>query len=139
MDLNEIPYGARFETQNIDRVTGLAYPDDFFRPIPGYESLPILVNAGISNYNSLQAMVNRRFSRGVSVGVSYTYSHTLNIGNSEGDPLPRYLPLAGVDLWAGQLRPDPYVRRELRLGPAKETKPSGGGPGRKIAGRWCAR
>jgi hypothetical protein len=92
VDLNELPYGARFQPQNIDPVTGLAYPDDFFRPIPGYESMPILVNAGISNYNSLQVMVNRRLSSGVSMGVSYTYSHTLNIGNSEGDPLPRYLP-----------------------------------------------
>lgn len=97
VDLNEIPYGARFQSQNIDPVTGLAYPDDFFRPIPGYESLPILENEGISNYNSLQVMVNRRLSRGVSFGVSYTYSHTLNDGNSEGDPLPRYLPWRG---WA---------------------------------------
>jgi hypothetical protein len=91
-DLNEIPYGARFQTQNINPVTGLAYPDDFFRPIPGYEGLPILINAGISNYNSLQVDVKRQFSRGVSLGIAYTWSHTLNVGNSEGDPLPRYRP-----------------------------------------------
>jgi len=91
-DQNEIPYGARFQPQNIDPVTGLAYPDDFFRPIPGYEGMGLLMNSGISNYNSLQVAVNRRFSRGVSFGVSYTWSHTFNTGNSEGDPLPRYLP-----------------------------------------------
>ena len=92
MNLNETPYGARFRSQNIDPVTGLAYPDDFFRPIPGYEGIPILVNAGISNYNALQVAVNRRFTRGVSGGIAYTWSHTLNTGNSEGDPLPTYLP-----------------------------------------------
>ncbi len=92
VDLNTIPYGARFEPQNIDPVTGLALPDDFFRPIPGYEGMGMLVNAGISNYNSLQASLNRRFTRGISFGISYTWSHTLNVGNSEGDPLPRYRP-----------------------------------------------
>ena len=92
VNLNETPYGARFRSQNIDPVTGLAYPDDFFRPIPGYEGIPILVNAGISNYNALQVAVNRRFTRGVSGGIAYTWSHTLNTGNSEGDPLPTYLP-----------------------------------------------
>jgi hypothetical protein len=91
-DQNVIPYGARFKTQNIDPVTGLAYPDDFFRPIPGYEGIPLLMNAGVSNYNSLQVAVNRRFTREVTLGVSYTWSHTLNTGNSEGDPLPTYRP-----------------------------------------------
>jgi Carboxypeptidase regulatory-like domain len=91
-DQNEIPYGARFQPQNIDPVTQTAYPDDFFRPIPGYEGISMLMNAGESNYNSLQVAVNRRFSRGVSFGVSYTWSHTLNTGNSEGDPLPTYQP-----------------------------------------------
>ena len=91
-DINEIPYAARFQPQNRDPVTGLAFPDDFFRPIPGYESMPIVINAGSSNYNSLQVAVNRRFLRGVSLGVAYTWSHTLNVGNSEGDPLPRYRP-----------------------------------------------
>jgi hypothetical protein len=91
-DLNEIPYAARFQTQNIDPVTGLAYPDDFFRPVPGYGGIGYLMNSGITNYNSLQVAVNRRFARGVSWGVSYTWSHTLNTGSSEGDGVPRYLP-----------------------------------------------
>ena len=95
-DLNQLPYGARFQPQNIDPVTGTSLPDYFFRPIPGYGSMPILINAGNSNYNSLQVAVNRRLSRGVSLGVAYTWSHTLNVGNSEGDPLPRYRP---ANIW----------------------------------------
>jgi hypothetical protein len=50
------------------------------------------MNAGISNYNSLQVAVNRRFAKGVSYGISYTWSHTLNTGSSEGDGLARYRP-----------------------------------------------
>ena len=73
-------------------MTGLAYPDDFFRPIPGYEGISMAMNAGISNYNSLQMSLNRRLTRGISFGVSYTYSKTMNTGSSEGDVLSTYRP-----------------------------------------------
>jgi hypothetical protein len=89
---NDIPYGARFLAANQDATTGTPLPDDFFRPIPGYGGIGMVVNAGISNYNALQAALNRRFARGLSFGVAYTWSHTLNTGSSEGDGLPRYRP-----------------------------------------------
>jgi hypothetical protein len=91
-DQNAIPYGARFLSENIDPTTGTPLPDTFFRRIPGYEGIGMVMNAGISNYNSLQVAVNRRFAKGVSYGISYTWSHTLNTGSSEGDGLPRYRP-----------------------------------------------
>jgi hypothetical protein len=91
-DQNAIPYGARFLSQNIDPTTGTALPDTFFRPIPGYEGIGMLMNSGISNYNSLQVAVNRRFAKGVSYGISYTWSHTLGTGAGEGDGLPKFRP-----------------------------------------------
>jgi len=91
-DQNVIPYGARFQSQHIDPVTGLAYPDDFFRPIPGYEGISTAMNSGTSNYNSLQVALNRRFARGVSFGVAYTYAKTMNTGSGEGDLLPKFRP-----------------------------------------------
>ena len=90
--LNTVPYGARFDVDNIDPTTGTALPTNFYRPIPGYGGIGQLVNAGISNYNSLQAALNRRFTKGLSFGVSYTWSHTLNTGSSEGDGLARFRP-----------------------------------------------
>ena len=90
--LNTVPYGARFDVANIDSTTGTALPTNFYRPIPGYGGISQLVNAGISNYNSLQAALNRRFTKGLAFGVSYTWSKTLNTGSSEGDGLPRYRP-----------------------------------------------
>jgi hypothetical protein len=91
-DQNAIPYGARFLSSNIDPTTGTALADDFFRPTPGYEGIGMLMNAGYSNYNSLQVALNRRFAKGVSYGISYTWSHTLNTGSSEGDSMARYRP-----------------------------------------------
>ena len=90
--VNTIPYGTRFLSENIDPTTGGALPTNFYRPIPGYGGIGMVVNAGISNYNSLQMALNRRFAKGVSFGISYTWSHTLNTGSSEGDGLPRFRP-----------------------------------------------
>src|SRR5262249_55663679 len=65
---------------------------DFYRPIPGYGGLGTLFNGGWSNYNSLQVSLNRRFSRGVSFGVSYTWSKAMNTGNNDGDGVATYRP-----------------------------------------------
>jgi len=40
---------------------------------------------GTSNYNSLQASLQRRFSRGLTVGVVYTWSKSLTTANSDQD------------------------------------------------------
>ena len=90
--LNTIPYGARFDADNIDPTTGSALDSNFYRPIPGYGGIGQIGNSGISNYNSLQVALNRRYTKGVSFGVSYTWSHTLGTGSNEGDGLPRFLP-----------------------------------------------
>jgi hypothetical protein len=92
VDLNEVPYGAHFLPQHQDPVTGSTLPDDFYRPYPGYESIPQLGDFGYSNYNSLQVAVNRRMSRGVQFGVSYSWSRSMGIGSSDGDTLASYRP-----------------------------------------------
>lgn len=48
-------------------------------PYVGYDpNSTSFTSAGVSNYNSLQAQVQKRMSRGVQFGFSYTYSHTLD-------------------------------------------------------------
>jgi len=91
-DQNMVPYGARFLAANQDPTTGGPLPETFYRSIPGYEGIGMVMNAGITNYNSLQMALNRRFTKGLSFGVSYTWSHTLNTGSSEGDGLARFRP-----------------------------------------------
>jgi hypothetical protein len=92
VDINAIPYGARFQPQNIDPVSGTALPDDFFRPYPGYGGIGQLGNFGWSNYNSLQVAANRRFTRGLSFGISYTWGRSMGTGNNDGDFLASYRP-----------------------------------------------
>jgi Carboxypeptidase regulatory-like domain len=63
------PYQANFEGGNVDlRV-----------PFIGYSSeSESYTAAGVSAYNALQAHVEKRMSRGVQLGFSYTYSHALD-------------------------------------------------------------
>ena len=90
VDVNEVPYGAEFLPQHISPVTGTALPDDFYRPYPGYESIPTNVNAGESNYNSMRASMNHRTTHGVFFTLAYTWSHALGTGSNDGDLLATY-------------------------------------------------
>jgi hypothetical protein len=92
VNINQIPYGARFLPQNQDPVSGTALPDDFYRPYRGYGDINQLGNFGWSNYNSLQASLNRRISHGVQFGVSYTWAKSMGTGSNDGDALASYRP-----------------------------------------------
>jgi hypothetical protein len=54
------------------------------RPYPTYGNIDGSTNNAISNYNSLQASVTRRLSRGVSFNFNYTWSHFLDDMDSSG-------------------------------------------------------
>jgi hypothetical protein len=92
INLNEVPYGSHFLPENQNPVTGGALPEDFYRPYPGYESIGQLGNFGWSNYNSLQVAVNKRYSRGLQIGVAYTWSRSMGTGSNDGDTLATYVP-----------------------------------------------
>jgi hypothetical protein len=77
-NLNEVPYGAEFLPQNQDPTTGTPLPDDYFRPYPGYSSISDHEWADNSNYNSLQVTLDRRFTHGLTYGVAYTWSKSLD-------------------------------------------------------------
>jgi hypothetical protein len=54
----------------------------FARVNPSFGQLGLMEAQGHSNYNSLQASVNRRLARNVEAGVSYTYSHCIDDGSA---------------------------------------------------------
>jgi len=60
------------------------------RPFPDFGGTAYTSYSGISNYNSLQAKLERRFANGLSFLASYTYSHALDDAptplGSTGDP-----------------------------------------------------
>jgi hypothetical protein len=92
-DLNTIAPGARFSPANIDPTTGLALPENFLRPYKGYAGIKYIDHPGIANYNSLQASLNRRFTSGPQIGVSYTWSKAMGFTDGDGGGLPLYLPI----------------------------------------------
>jgi len=54
-------------------------------PYKGYGQIPYLEFNGTSNYNSLQVSLQRRFSRGFTFGVAYTWSRALTTANTDQD------------------------------------------------------
>ncbi len=74
VNLNTLPYGARFQPENADPTNPrVALPDNFFRPFPGYAAINYRESSGTSNYNALQVAANRRFAAGVQFGLAYTW------------------------------------------------------------------
>jgi hypothetical protein len=127
--LNNVPYGAHFQPENLDQ-RGNALPDDFYRPYPGYNGIGQLGNFGTSNYNSLQVGLNKRYARGFQYTVAYTWSHALGYGSNDGDFVAQYRPwkiwnygppifdqrqiLVFTYVWdlpkASRLAPNPFVK-----------------------------
>jgi hypothetical protein len=71
-DLNQIP------------TADLSTNDKKYAPNPNFQQINGSINNGISNYNSMQAQLNRRLSHGVSFGFNYTWSHMLDTYDSSG-------------------------------------------------------
>ncbi len=57
------------------------YTANLLRPYAGYAAINYSCSCGDSNYNSLQAQVNRRFGRQFQMGLNWTWSKTLTYGN----------------------------------------------------------
>jgi hypothetical protein len=77
--INEVPYGAEFQLANQSPAGG-TLPDNFFRPYPGFGGINQQYFNLTSSYNSLQARVTRRFSKGLEFGAAYTWSKSLDYG-----------------------------------------------------------
>jgi len=62
-------------------------------PFKGYGQIPYLEFNGTSNYNALQASLQRRFSKGLTLGLVYTWSKSLTTSNSDEDTQDTFNPL----------------------------------------------
>jgi len=110
-DLNGVPYGATFTKagQDPSRYPGGVVPDaeanlpvtyrqagltfsganaltaEFLRPYQGYGSINYREFSGSSNYHSLQVSLNRRFSRGLTFGLAYTWSKVFGTADEDNE------------------------------------------------------
>jgi len=56
------------------------FPGTSLRPFPQFGNITMTRTDLVSNYNALQATFRRRFARGLTVNVNYTWSHSLDEG-----------------------------------------------------------
>jgi len=90
--LNALPYGTRLRPDSIDPSTGnTALPDNFLRPIPGYQDIQYIEFASNSNYHSMQTQLTKRFSRRWTFGGVWTWSKAMNLVNGNNDAVNPYL------------------------------------------------
>ena len=81
-NLNPVPYGATFLPQNQDSTLSSpllgnnSLPANFLRPLRGFGTISLYESPATSNYNSLQASLNRRMAK-LFVGATYTWSKYL--------------------------------------------------------------
>lgn len=62
-----------------------ALPANLIRPFPGYDTIQQREFVGSSNYQSLQVSVNRRFSRGFTFSLAYTFSKAMGTGDNDNN------------------------------------------------------
>ena len=90
-NINYNPFGQCFQAQNQDTTlapTSLLGNDclsaNFLKPYRGYGTIAIYQSEATSNYNSLQIQVQRRATKGLFIGASYTWSKSLSTAQSGG-------------------------------------------------------
>lgn len=110
-NINPIPLGARFNKQFEDpSQPGKPLPDNYFRYYPGWGDINLRNSGYNSNYNALQVQVNRRFSRGLQMGVAYTHSKALGVADGDTSGVsPYFAPRSRNYGPAGFDRPDVFV------------------------------
>lgn len=77
-NINTLPYGKHFLASSLDSTTGRPLPDTFLVPYSGYSSIQMDEFASSSNYHSMQVQLNRRFTKGLQFGGSWTWSKSMD-------------------------------------------------------------
>jgi len=96
-NINYVPIGARHLDLNPEnRDTSVSgnrvLPDNFLRVFPGFGDIILYEFGATSNYNSLQASLNRRMNRGLQFGVAYTFGKILGTAASDTSRVSTFFP-----------------------------------------------
>ena len=93
-NINYNAFGQCFQPQNQDPQRVAASPTallgnnckdaNFLKPFQGYNNINLYESQSTANYNALQLQVQRRTTKGLFLGASYTWSKTLATAQSGG-------------------------------------------------------
>jgi len=92
-NINSIPMYAHFDPKNIDSTTNSPLPDNYLRPYLGMGTINMRTFDGTSNYHGLQVAANRRMTKGLQYGMSYTWAKTLGVSNADFGGVSVYFPV----------------------------------------------
>lgn len=96
-NINPVPLGANFRTQNADPSNpATPLPAAFLRPVAGYNDILMTEPASSSNYHSLQVTARRRLTKNFQYGFAWTWSKALSYGDFDTSPVS---PLADPRYW----------------------------------------
>jgi hypothetical protein len=90
-DVNRPGFGSAWLPQNQDPTVTPKYdgtttlPVNFSRRYQGYGNINLYEFGSSSNYNSLQASLNRRLATGLQFGAAYTWSRAMGTANGDAD------------------------------------------------------
>ena len=82
-NINQLLPGTRQANPNIAK-------PDALRPYQGFSVIQQETNDAKSNYHALQANLKHRVSRGLTFGVAYTWSKSLDTASDAGTNIPNY-------------------------------------------------
>lgn len=92
-DYDPVPLGANFNPANIDPTTRAPLPANFLRaPYFGFSGVTYANWGGTSNYHSLQTTINRRFTKRLQFGTSWTWSKFLDTVDFDGNVVSPFVP-----------------------------------------------
>jgi hypothetical protein len=94
-NINYNPFGQCYKPENQDPQRVAASPTailgsncldaNFLKPFYGYNSINLYESAATANYNALQVHVQRRYARGLFLGLAYTWSKAMATSLSGSD------------------------------------------------------
>jgi hypothetical protein len=92
LDVNYVTSQTRHNIRRVDinqvtpaaQVANPGVNINALRPYQGYTTILMFESSSSSNYNGLQVGLNRRYKKGLTYGVAYTFSKALDDGSTDG-------------------------------------------------------
>ena len=81
-------YLAQYIGPGANNASGMAYNDNYFRPIQGYGAMTLWSMSGSADYHALQVNVRRNFTRHISYGLAYSFSKLQGLVGGRNDIFP---------------------------------------------------